>query len=389
MVVYFFYSLVGLLGLITTTIVFIQHKSNRTINLYLILLFCVISIRFLLETIFYFYKNLIPNFSYFPFFTIIIPLFHLYIKNIIANTKQYKLKELWHLMFPLVLSFGNLLNNYYSFLGKYSVVILNIIFVIYAVIYLVFGFLLLKKNVWNRNSKIQVIDVQNNLLHKWTLFLFILYVAISLRLILTLFLDLINSSFSAGKNQLWISGILWSIIFIKILITPEILFGYNALYKKINEQKKSEFSLNDIWNLKEKIEINNLQDNLLKNKIYPELTKYLKDIEYLALTEKWFRKSKTSATEVAKKLNMPESHLKFVFKYHSKVSLSEFKKIIKIYDALQLIETGFLKINTLDALAIKVGFSSYNPFFTSFKDVTGSTPQAYNKQIVQDNKLKN
>jgi AraC-like DNA-binding protein len=282
-------------------------------------------------------------------------------------------------MFPLVLSFGNLLNNYYSFLGKYSVVILNIIFVIYAVIYLVFGFLLLKKNVWNRNSKIQVIDVQNNLLHKWTLFLFILYVAISLRLILTLFLDLINSSFSAGKNQLWISGILWSIIFIKILITPEILFGYNALYKKINEQKKSEFSLNDIWNLKEKIEINNLQDNLLKNKIYPELTKYLKDIEYLALTEKWFRKSKTSATEVAKKLNMPESHLKFVFKY----------QIIKIYDALQLIETGFLKINTLDALAIKVGFSSYNPFFTSFKDVTGSTPQAYNKQIVQDNKLKN
>jgi AraC-like DNA-binding protein len=290
-------------------------------------------------------------------------------------------------MFPLVLSFGNLLNNYYSFLGKYSVVILNIIFVIYAVIYLVFGFLLLKKNVWNRNSKIQVIDVQNNLLHKWTLFLFILYVAISIRLILTLFLDLINSSFSAGKNQLWISGILWSIIFIKILITPEILFGYNALYKKINEQKKSEFSLNDIWNLNEKIEIKNLQDNLLKNKIYPELTKYLKDIENLALTEKWFRKPKTSATEIAKKLEIPKSHLKFVFKYHSKVSLSEFKKIIKTYDALQLIESGYLKINTLEALAIKVGFSSYNPFFTSFKEITGSTPQAYNKQVTNKDKL--
>jgi AraC-like DNA-binding protein len=42
----------------------------------------------------------------------------------------------------------------------------------------------------------------------------------------------------------------------------------------------------------------------------------------------------------------------------------------------------------LDALAIKVGFSSYNPFFTSFKDVTGSTPQAYNKQIAQVSNLK-
>jgi AraC-like DNA-binding protein len=388
MIVYFFYSLVGLLGLITTTIVFIQHKSNRTINLYLILLFCLISIRFLLETIFYFYKNLIPNFSYFPFFIIIIPLFHLYIKNIIANTKQYRLKELWHFVFPLVLSFGNLLNNYYYFLGKYSVVILNIIFVVYAIIYLVIDFLLLKKNVWNRNSKIQIIDVQNNLLRKWTLFLFVLYIAISIRLILTLFFDLLNSSFSAGKNQLWISGILWIIIFVKILITPEILFGYNALYKKINEQKKLDLSLNEIWILIEKTNFKNQQDEILKVKIYDDLIKNLKNIERLAFEEKSFRKAKTSATEFAKKLEIPKSHLNFIFKYHCKITFTEFKNIIKIYDALQLIESGFLKINTLDALAIKVGFSSYNPFFTSFKDVTGSTPQAYNKQIAQVSNLK-
>ena len=388
MIVYFFYSLVGLLGLITSTIVFIQHKSNRTINLYLILLFCLISIRFLLETIFYFYKNLIPNFSYFPFFIIIIPLFHLYIKNIIANTKQYRLKELWHFVFPLVLSFGNLLNNYYYFLGKYSVVILNIIFVVYAIIYLAIDFLLLKKNVWNRNSKIQIIDVQNNLLRKWTLFLFVLYIAISIRLILTLFFDLLNSSFSAGKNQLWISGILWIIIFVKILITPEILFGYNALYKKINEQKKLDLSLNEIWILIEKTNFKNQQDEILKVKIYDDLIKNLKNIERLAFEEKSFRKAKTSATEFAKKLEIPKSHLNFIFKYHCKITFTEFKNIIKIYDALQLIESGFLKINTLDALAIKVGFSSYNPFFTSFKDVTGSTPQAYNKQIAQVSNLK-
>lgn len=388
MIVYFFYSLVGLLGLITTTIVFIQHKSNRAINLYLILLFCLISIRFLLETIFYFYKNLIPNFSYFPFFIIIIPLFHLYIKNIIANTKQYRLKELWHFVFPLVLSFGNLLNNYYYFLGKYSVVILNIIFVVYAIIYLAIDFLFLKKNVWNRNSKIQIIDVQNNLLRKWTLFLFVIYIAISIRLIMTLFFDLLNSSFSAGKNQLWISGILWIIIFVKILITPEILFGYNALYKKINEQKKLDLSLNEIWVLIEKTNFKNQQDEILKVKIYDDLIKNLKNIERLAFEEKSFRKAKTSATEFAKKLEIPKSHLNFIFKYHCKITFTEFKNIIKIYDALQLIESGFLKINTLDALAIKVGFSSYNPFFTSFKDVTGSTPQAYNKQIAQVNNLK-
>jgi len=93
MLVYFFYLFVGVLGLVTTSIIFIQYKSNRTINLYLILLFGIISIRFLIETVFYFYKNLIPNFSYFPFFSILIPLFYLYIKNIIANSRQHKLKE--------------------------------------------------------------------------------------------------------------------------------------------------------------------------------------------------------------------------------------------------------------------------------------------------------
>ena len=284
-------------------------------------------------------------------------------------------------------SFGNLLNNYYYFLGKYSVVILNIIFVVYAIIYLAIDFLLLKKNVWNRNSKIQIIDVQNNLLRKWTLFLFILYIAISMRLLMTLFFDMINSSFSAGKNQLWISGILWSIIFIKILITPEILFGYNALYKKISEQKKSLFLLSEIWLFSVKKEIKNQQHGLLKDKIYPELTKYLKDIEYLALIENCFRKPKTSATEIAKKLEIPNSHFKFIFKYHSKVSYSEFKKIIKTYDAIQLIESGYLKTNTLEALAIKVGFSSYNPFFTSFKEITGSTPQSYNKQTASNTKF--
>ncbi len=387
MLVYFFYLFVGVLGLVTTSIIFIQYKSNRTINLYLILLFSIISMRFILETVFYFYKNLIPNFSYFPFFSIIIPLFHLYIKNIIANSKQHKLRELWHLVFPFILSFGNLLNNYYLFLGKYSVVILNLIFVSYAIIYLLVGFLLLKKNVWNRNSKIQIIDVQNNLLRKWTLFLFMFYVAISIRLLMTLFFDLINSSFSAGKNYLWISGILWSIIFIKILITPEILFGYSALYKKIGDQKKSLFLLNEIWLLSEKTEIKNQQDDLLKNKIYPDFNKIITDIEYLALVEKWFRKPKTRATEIAKKLEIPKSHLKFIFKYHSKVSYSEFKKIIKTYDAIQLIESGYLKSNTLEALAIKVGFSSYNPFFTSFKEITGSTPQCYNKQTASNTKF--
>ncbi|MBP6128448.1 AraC family transcriptional regulator [Flavobacterium sp.] len=388
MIVHFFYIIVGALGLVTTSIIFSYYKKNRVINIYLILLFTIISLKFVFDGLLFFKGDLLPNFSYMPFLSVVFPLQYLYFKNIVFETKKLETKELWHFVFPLFLGFFNILNNNIHFLGKHTLVILNLVFTTYSILYLATIFKFLKINVWYRKSKIKIVDTENTLLRKWTLFLFILLFLGGIRLLLTLFIDLVYNDFSYGKNNLWITGVFWLFILIKILISPEILFGYNALYKKMTVQKKSDFILKDIWNLNEKIEIKNQQDHLLNAKIYPDLTKYLKDIEHLALVEKWFRKPKTSGTEIAKKLDIPKSHLKFIFKYHSKVSFTEFKKIIKTYDAMQLIESDFLKINTLDALAMKVGFSSYNPFFTSFKEITGSTPQAYSKEIARVKKQK-
>lgn len=388
MLVQFFYIMIGLIGLITAIIIITQHKNNWIINVYLIISLLLISIRFLLDPLFYFYENLKPSFSYTPFLSLIIPVIYLYFENITNNAKKQKKLKLLHFVFPVLLGVINLLNNYYGFLGSYSLTLLNVVFAIYYLIYLISSYRLLKENVWNRKSQIIFINQQNNLLRKWTIFLFGIFVLLSFRLLATLLFDLIYDDYSGGQNFQWISGVIFLILFIKILITPEILFGYNALYKKINEQKKLDLSLNEIWILTEKINIKNQQDEILKVKIYNDLIKNLKNIERLAFEEKSFRRQKTSATEFAKNLGIPKSHVNFIFKYHCKITFTEFKNIIKIYDALQLIETGFLKLNTLDALAIKVGFSSYNPFFTSFKDVTGSTPQAYNKQIAEVNKLK-
>ena len=51
----------------------------------------------------------------------------------------------------------------------------------------------------------------------------------------------------------------------------------------------------------------------------------------------------------------------------------------RIKDALSLIDDGYLKRNTLESLAYKTGFSSYNPFFSAFKKITGLSPQEYIK----------
>lgn len=387
MFVQFFYFAVGLLGLITKTITITQRKTNWRNSVYLLILFVVFSLRFLLEPLFYFYENLRPSFSYSPFLCVIMPVCYLYFENVINRVEEQKITKLLHLIFPICFGIISLINKNNGFLGTHSLIILTIVFALYYIIYIVFIYILFKENVWNRKSKIIVINLQNKLLRKWTKFLFVIIVLHSIRLLATLFYDLINNDYSVGHNYQWMGGVIISIIFIKILISPEILFGYNALNKKIDEQKKLELSLNDIWILTEKKDINNLQDKLLKEKIYVDLLKNLKDIEQLALTEKWFREQKSSIVEIAIKLDIPVSHIKFIFKYHCKITFTEFKNIIKIYDALQLIEYGFLKINTLDTLAIKVGFSSYNPFFTSFKEVAGSTPQAYTKQIASKDML--
>lgn len=381
MIVQFFYMIVGLLGLITTSIIITQNKTSWVNNIFLLILFVIFSSRFLLEPLFYINENLRPSFSYSPFLCVVMPVCYLYFENVINGFKKQKLISLLHLVFPICFGTINLINENNGFLGEFSLIILTIVFAIYYITYIVFIYVLLKENVWNRKSKIIIINLQNKLLRKWTIFLFVILVLHSSRLLATLFYDLINNEYSAGHNYQWIAGVIISIVFIKILISPEILFGYNVLYKKIDEQKKLDLALMNIWILTEKKSIKNLQDKVLKEKIYVDLLKNLKDIEDMALKEKWFRDQKSSMVEIAKKIDIPLSHLKFIFKYHCKISFTEFKNIIKIYDALQLIEDGFLKLNTLDSLAIKVGFSSYNPFFTSFKEITGSTPQAYNKKI--------
>jgi AraC-like DNA-binding protein len=51
--------------------------------------------------------------------------------------------------------------------------------------------------------------------------------------------------------------------------------------------------------------------------------------------------------------------------------------LARIQDAIKLINEDFLKENTLDSLSKKVGFLSYNSFFTGFKEISGSAPIEY------------
>jgi AraC-like DNA-binding protein len=222
---------------------------------------------------------------------------------------------------------------------------------------------------------------QNKVINNWASFLLIALVLISIRLITALFIDLYYNQSMKGFNYQWISSCIWLLILIKILITPEILYGYNALNKKINENKKTDLVLNEIWKIAPNINLNNSQHSILKEKIDKNILTYIDHIEKLSFEYETFRDSKMTLTDFSNKLNIPKSHISYIFKYHSTISFSEYKKVIRIHDAIKHIELNYLKNNTLDSLSKKVGFTSYNPFFTSFKEISGVSPLEYYKMV--------
>ena len=101
------------------------------------------------------------------------------------------------------------------------------------------------------------------------------------------------------------------------------------------------------------------------------------ELNTLLYQNSYFTDPQFSVKDLAQVLNIPNSHLQYIFKYHSKLSFSDYKKISRIQNSLELINNNYLATNTMESLSKAVGFSSYNPFFTCFKDVVGKSPHQY------------
>lgn len=123
--------------------------------------------------------------------------------------------------------------------------------------------------------------------------------------------------------------------------------------------------------------ITNLQDQKLTTGIENKIMLHAQDIEGFINSSHPFRDPNFSIKELSITLNIPTSHLAYIFKYHCTMPFVEFKKYCKIEDAKGLIKENYLKSNTLESLAIKVGFISYNTFYSSFKKYNKISPKEY------------
>ena len=243
--------------------------------------------------------------------------------------------------------------------------------------YAIASYKLLKEKLWKRKSDVLVINQQNNIIKRWTQLLFSIFTLMLIRFIIGLTL---NDAFFWYINQnsyLWVGAVIWIALYIKILYSPEFLYGYEIFQSKIKELKKHAIIFDNIWITKTSKEITNIQDLVLKEKIASNIENYILDIEQLALSTNLFFDKNFKPKNLADKLAIPKSHVLFVFKYHAAISFADFRKIIRIQKTILLIEEGYLKTNTMESLSDITGFKSYSNFFKSFKSITGVSPQVY------------
>jgi AraC-like DNA-binding protein len=366
----------ALLGFVTIFLAGYGYRSSRYTNLYLLAIFFISSMRFLTYSL---TNNLEFSEKQKPIDLFIIvslaPLSYLYFKNLIYNTKTFKKGDFIHFIIPLVYFAINVSVNYFEIILARKIAF--IFLVLFNTIYAIACYLVLKKNIWKPNKEILLINQQNKIIKKWTKILFGLFLLILLRFIINLSLNNPLHWYINKNNYSWIGAIIWIIMYLKILSSPEFLYGNEVFENKIKEFKKHNIIFDNIWIHNATIQVVNVQDSILKKKMATNIESYIIEIEHQALNSSLFFSDTFSVVELSNKLNIPKSHVYYLFKYHSKISFSDFKKIIRIQRSILLIDGGYLKSSTFDSLASETGFSSYSSFFKSFKNIIGVAPQEY------------
>ena len=380
----FILFITAVLGFLCTTLMFGKNKyqEHSLINKYLIIITATNTIRFFV----YGFAQAYPETDISKIITVLdvsiimlMPCFYLYFTNIIYESK-FELSNLLHFTVPFLL--GSLFITAVCVNSDLSSRIRKLFFltvVLFYVIYAIFGFVLLYKHMWRRKTVIKAIQKQNDLMKNWSIFLYVSFILVVLiRAATGIF---VNQTVSFSSQYVWIPAVVWISVFIKIILTPEILYGYNLLNKTIDAGSEK-LILNSVWSIEgTSLPITSNKDKKLEEKMKPLLRVYLHQIEELSFHTHAFRNPDLSIEDMAAALKIPSSHFNYIIKYHCNESFSDFKKIIRVNDATKLLENRYLTNHTVESLAIKVGFSSYNTFIIAFKNITGVTVQEYVKRF--------
>ena len=372
MVLYLLHVIVGILVFISIIIMALRFKTNRILNSYLITISTVLSAYLIL---FGFQKSFnCFFFNYLNYYQVVLtltPATYLFFKKLIFNIKLPQINDLCYFILPLFLYFY-VGQNYNNKLYKYAQFIF---FVIYIIFYLFLIKSLLNKHIWS-NKKTQN---SPQIVVNWVSFIFKMSIAFLLNFFVVLFMNTFNILVHYIDIVQFFLLIVFVIGYFKVNSTPELLFGNDHFFQQKLASSEGDVIILSVWSLENNKKISVHKDIYLKDKINPKLIGYIDAIEKISIIDFSFRNKNYSLNEMSIELGLPKYYIVYLFKYHCSLNFNDYKRLVRIYDSIILIQQGYLKNNTLNSLAEFVGFSSYNPFLISFKQMTGVSPFDYNK----------
>lgn len=378
----FLFLLTGVIGLVTIALMISSYKSNRLLNIFLLLIFLITSIRFLIHATFNLgiQTYVTPDYGATSIlYLTLVPSFYLYYKSLVNKQKSFVIKDVKHFIAIALLYFSiSIPGIRNSILFHYGAITHVILISIFISLYFFLTYRLLSVHIW-RKKDIPIGFTQYALVKNWTIYLFALNTLGIVAFIFSIFKELSIGSELTGKYMAVLILLFWLFIYFKILVSPEILYGLPVLNKKLllySNTPSTTVVGDNRWQLS-KPQLKGDQDARLQEKIASNIHSYTEAMDALVQSGHIFREANISSANVARKMGVPTSHIVYLFKYHSEISFSEFRMRSRIKDARQLIDDGYLVVNTLESLAEKTGFSSYNPFFIAFKKVTGYSPKEY------------
>jgi AraC-like DNA-binding protein len=375
--------LTGLVGIILIYVMITSLKSNKLVNGFLIFNFAIASARFIIISSYNLnFQDILKDIEapYRVLLILVFPSSYFYFKAVVTDSSIAIKKISKHLLFPVLFFVFNLICTLRS--PEKSTITLTINFyasLFYAIFYLYQTFQVCYKNVWNKKLAINKDHYQ--VMKNWTIFYYIVCVFLTFRLITSFIYENAQSYSISGNHISYVlAAIVWLLVFLRIFKTPEILYGIPNLAVKTHHFDEVKIKLSDAWNL-ESDEINSEKDLKLKEKLDHRIIELIQEVEFLSQEKKLFKNPKITMFDMALELGVPESHLNYLFRYHSNHSFLEYKNNMRIAYSIDLIKNGYLVSNTLESLAKDVGFASYSPFFNAFKKRHGVGPNEFLNKV--------
>ena len=236
MVISFLFLFTSIIGFVTLILMINSYRSNPFCNFFLVLIIGIVTFRFFIHGSYNleFQTLLKPDRGVFSvFYLIIAPSSYLYYKYLVSQKNNYNLLDLKHLIFIVLLFIINrnetLKNSFIFYFGP----ITNLFFIgIFVFFYLIKNYKLLSKKIWFKKNIISNKD-HFKLIKNWTIHFYIINLLCGILLLISIFAEYTIGIIPTGKSMASVLLMFWLVIFFKILLSPEILYGLPILNKTL------------------------------------------------------------------------------------------------------------------------------------------------------------